>query len=261
VNVLAWGLRRIARSTWSVVVVVLVWELIARTGLVNAYLLPPPSAVLARLVAATRSGQLAADTWVTVYRTLCGFGIAVGIGGLVGLWMGRSRAVEWLLEPIVSIMFSTPKISFLPIFILWFGTFDASKILMAAFICAFPVISACHAGAKDINRLLPWVGQNIGMNERRIMRKIVLPSALPAWLSGAQIALPFAFIAIAVSEMMAGGGGLGARMMLAARFADSASVVASLSALAVVGLVMTVALERVRMRLLRWHTEVQAAAA
>ncbi len=242
----------------SLATVVLLWALMARSGLVNTFLLPPPATVLARLGDSLRTGQVLADGATTLYRTLAGFLLAVAVGGGIGFWMGTSRVGEWLLSPIVSFLFSTPKISFLPVFILWFGAFDGSKILMTAFICCFPVISACHAGVKDTGRLWRWVGENIGMSRRRITLKIVVPAALPALLTGAQISLPFAFIAVTVSEMVAGGGGLGARMMLAARFADSASVAAAIVAIGVLGVALSSLLTVLRRRLLRWHTEVEA---
>ncbi|HEV8259220.1 MAG TPA: ABC transporter permease subunit, partial [Burkholderiales bacterium] len=121
--------------------------------------------------------------------------------------------------------------------------------------------SACHSGAKDISRLGRWVGQNIGMSRSGIMRKIVVPATLPALFTGSEISLPFAFISVSVSEMMAGGGGLGARMMLSARFADSATVVGVILVLGVVGVALSAALTALRRGLLRWHTELEVAAA
>jgi len=241
--------------------VILVWQGIAASGAVNSYLLPPPTTVLSRLAHLVATGELFADTALTIYRTLVGFGIAVLVGALIGFWMGTSAFGEWLLSPIVSFLFSTPKISFLPIFILWFGTFDGSKILMTAFICAFPIISACHSGAKDVSRLWRWVGQNIGMSRSRVVRKIVVPATLPALLTGSAISLPFAFIAVSVSEMMSGGGGLGARMMLSARFADSATVVAIIIVLGVIGVALSAALTVLRRGLLHWDFTVDTVVA
>jgi ABC-type nitrate/sulfonate/bicarbonate transport system permease component len=96
------------------------------------------------------------------------------------------------------------------------------------------------------------------MSERRIFWKIVVPACIPALLNGAEVALPFAFIAITVSEMIAGGGGIGASMMLAARFADSTTVFGWLIVLAAMGALLTTAARAFRESLLRWHTEVDA---
>jgi ABC-type nitrate/sulfonate/bicarbonate transport system permease component len=252
------AVRALGRSSLSIAFALLLWGAVAHSGRVNAFLLPPPDAVVERLADSVGSGQLLADGALTLYRTLAGFALAVIVGAVVGFSMGASRATEWLLSPIVSFLFATPKISFLPVFIVWFGTFDGSKILMTAFICCFPVISACHAGVKDVSRLWRWVGENIGMSRRRITLKILVPATLPALLSGAQISLPFAFIAVTVAEMIAGGGGLGARMMLAARFADSPSVVAAILAIGLLGLLLSSLLTVLRHRLLSWHTEIEA---
>jgi ABC-type nitrate/sulfonate/bicarbonate transport system permease component len=250
-------LQSLGRSALALGLGLVVWGLIVQSGMVTPFLIPPPAAVFGRLVHLATTGDLLSDAAVTIYRTLAGFSLAVAVGAAIGLWMGTSRFSEWLLSPIVSFLFSTPKISFLPIFILWFGTFDGSKILMTAFICAFPVISACHSGAKDVSRLWRWVGANIGMSRRRIVTHIVVPATVPALFTGGQVSLPFAFIAVSVSEMMAGGGGLGARMMLAARFADSATVVAVIILLGAIGVTLSALLNRLRQWLLPWHFETE----
>lgn len=241
----------------SIAGVVCAWYLLTRFGQINAFLLPSPLMVAERLASLLVSGDLIIQAGLTLYRTLVGFGLAVLIGSLIGLWMGTSRAAEWFFEPIISISFPTPKISFLPIFILWFGAFDLSKILISTFICSFPVISACYEGVKDRDKYLLWVGKNLGMSERKIFWKITLPGVVPALLNGAEVSLPFAFIAVTVSEMMAGGGGIGARMMLAARFADSKSVFASIVVLALLGALLAFGAGVIRRHLLRWHTEVE----
>lgn len=253
--------QRYCRLPWpvvSVTAVVLVWWAMAWSGRISPYLLPSPYTVARRLVTLLTSGEAIKQSVVTLLRTLAGLGLAIAVGSVIGLWMGRSRRAEWAFEPVVSILFPTPKIAFLPIFILWFGAFDLSKILIAAFICAFPVITACQQGVRDMDTRLSWVGRNFGMSERRIFWKIVLPACIPALLNGAEVALPFAFIAITVSEMIAGGGGIGASMMLAARFADSTTVFGWLIVLAAMGALLTIAARAFRENLLRWHTEVDA---
>lgn len=243
--------------TVSIIGVVGGWYTLSRVGHIDPFLLPSPMAVLEQLGSLLATGDLVQQAGLTLYRTGIGFGLAVVVGSLLGFWMGKSKAARWFFEPLISVLFPTPKISFLPIFILWFGAFDLSKILIAAFICAFPVISACYEGVKDIDQRLLWVGRNMGIREQKLFWKIMLPAAVPALLNGAEISLPFAFIAVAVSEMLAGGGGVGAKMMLAARFADSKTVFASLITLAVLGALLAICARTVRVYLLQWHTEVE----
>ena len=240
----------------SVIAVVALWQLATATGRVSSFLLPPPADVARNIALLLANGDLLHQGALSLYRTTVGFGLAVLIGGAVGLAMGSIRSVERAFDPIISVLFPTPKISFLPIFILWFGAFDLSKILITAFICAFPVISACHDGLKDVDSRLAWVGQNMGMSTRRVFLKIVFPATLPALITGAEVSLPFAFISVVTAEMMAGGGGIGARMMLAARFADSKTVFAWLVTLAIIGALLTGLARVLRRQLLNWHTEV-----
>ena len=240
----------------SVISIVAVWQLLVAFGRIPPFLLPAPLNVCRKLASLLLTGDLIRETGLTLYRTSAGFALAVLVGSGLGLAMGTSRLFARTFDPIISILFPTPKISFLPIFILWFGTFDLSKVLIAAFICVFPVISACHDAIKGLDPRLSWVGRNLGMSTTTVFRKIVFPATIPSLINGAEVSLPFAFISIVTAEMMAGGGGIGARMMLAGRFADSTAVFAWLATLAVVGALLTSLAKVIRRRLLQWHTEV-----
>jgi len=240
----------------SVTSIIALWQFATMFGGVSNFLLPAPVDVARRILSLFFNGEVVREAVITLYRVAFGFALAVVIGAIVGLAMGSVRLVERALDPVISVLFPTPKISFLPIFILWFGAFDLSKVLITALICVFPVISACHEGLKDIDSRLAWVGRNMGMSNRRVFSKIVLPATVPALINGAEVSLPFAFISVVTAEMMAGGGGIGARMMLAARFADSRAVFAWLVVLAVLGAMLTGVARVARRQLLRWHTEV-----
>lgn len=242
--------------TVSVVSVIAAWQLIAVHGHISSFLLPAPMEVWRKLALSFQTGDLVLQGTITLYRTIAGFALAILIGAVVGFAMGTTHLMERAIDPIISVLFPTPKISFLPIFILWFGAFDLSKILIAAFICAFPIVSACHDGVKGLDPRLTWVGRNMGMSRKRVFWKITLPATVPALINGAEVSLPFAFISVVTAEMMAGGGGIGARMMLAARFADSKNVFAWLIALAIVGALLTALARWLRRWLLKWHTEV-----
>ncbi|MBI3077348.1 MAG: ABC transporter permease subunit [Deltaproteobacteria bacterium] len=172
--------------------------------------------------------------------------------------MGRLRTVRWLADPFVSVGFPMPKVSFLPIFILWFG-YDLSKILLTTVAAVFPIVAATHAGVAGVDRSLLWVGQNLKMREGRIFLRIVLPAILPQIFNGLQIAFPVGLIVVVVTEMLTGGRGVGTVMMMGARFGDSPAVFAGLVLVAALGLASLKGLAAIRARLLRWHQETRAA--
>jgi len=248
--------RRLAGLS-SLIAVVLAWEALARSGLLSAFLLPPISAVLTRVWEDAASGELAVNLGLTFYRALTGFAIAGVAGVVLGIVMTRSRWVRWFFDPIVSVGFPMPKIAFLPVFMLWLGLYDVSKISMAVFNAIFPVITATMAAAEGVDRHLLWSARSLGASERQLLREIILPAALPQILTGLQVALPVSMIVTIVTEMMMGGQGLGGAMIAASRFADSPGVFAGIVEIAVAGLCIVKAMTAIRRKLLIWHQEAQ----
>jgi ABC-type nitrate/sulfonate/bicarbonate transport system permease component len=239
----------------SVGLLIAAWEIVARSGTVTPYLLPSVGTVLERI----RDDAVAGDLWInmilTLYRAFAGFAIAATIGVAVGFAMARSRVAHWFFDPLISVGFPMPKIAFLPVIILWLGTFDVSKISMVVFDATFPVVTGTLVGIASVERELIWSARNMGASEREVLRQVVLPAALPQIMTGLQVALPLALIVAVVSEMVMGGYGLGGAMMTAYRFANSAGVFAGIVEIAAVGWVVVKLMARVRRRLLLWHPE------
>ncbi|MDH3315634.1 MAG: ABC transporter permease [Gammaproteobacteria bacterium] len=250
------GLRGLA-ATGSVIALLIAWELFARAEVVSAFLLPPLTLVLERIGKDLISGALPVQLGLTLYRAVAGFTLAALFGILIGVLMARSKSVSWFFDPIVSIGFPAPKIAFLPVFILWFGLFDLSKILMTVFAAIFPVIGATAAATEGVDKYLIWSARNAGASEGEILWEVVLPAAMPQIITGLQVALPISLIVTIVSEMVMGGEGLGGNMIGAARFADSVGVFAGIVQIAIAGYLLIKGLELIRQGLLVWHQETQ----
>src|SRR5438874_2686912 len=177
---------RRAGAIVPLLVLVVGWEAASRSGVVTPFLLPPISAVLERVWQDALSGELAVNLGLTLFRSLVGFAIA-GAGGVVlGILMTRQRVIRWFFDPIVSVGFPMPQIAFMPFFMLWLGLYDFSKISMAVFNALFSVITATIAAAAVVDRLLPWSARSFGLSERRLLRAVILPAALPQVMSGFQ---------------------------------------------------------------------------
>jgi ABC-type nitrate/sulfonate/bicarbonate transport system permease component len=242
-------------AVFSILVVLIAWEVFARSGKVTAFMLPPFSAVAERIYADAISGALWRNLSVTMLRALTGFFIAAGGGIALGAAMARNKVVRWFFDPIISVGFPMPKIAFLPIIILWLGVYDVSKICIVVLDAIFPVVTATLAGIAGVDKVLIWSGRNMGASERELMWQIVLPAALPQILTGLQVALPIALIVAIIAEMAMGGYGLGGAMMSASRFADSRGVFAGIVEIAIVGYALIKAMAVIRRRLLAWHQE------
>jgi len=239
----------------SVGLLVAAWELFARSGAVTPYLLPSVGTVLERIWTDAVAGDLWTNMAQTLWRAFAGFAVAAVIGVALGFAMARSRTAHWFFDPLISIGFPMPKIAFLPVIMLWLGTFDLSKISMVVFEATFPVVTGTLIGIAGVERELIWSARNMGASEREVLRQVVLPAALPQIMTGLQVALPVALIVAVVSEMVMGGYGLGGAMMTAYRFANSPGVFAGIVEIAVVGYVVVKLMVFVRRRLLLWHPE------
>ena len=246
-----------SRASFSIVALVVAWEVFARSGAVTPFLLPPLSVGAgAHLGRRAVAASCAINTGVTLYRALAGFADRGGAAAsLLGMAMSRNVSPRWFFDPIVSVGFPMPKIAFLPVVILWLGVYDVSKISMVVLDAIFPVVTATVIGIRGVERELIWSARNMGASERELLWQIVLPAALPQIMTGLQVALPIALIVAVVTEMLMGGYGLGGAMMTASRFADSRGVFAGIVEIAVVGYVLVKGMAILRRRLLIWHQE------
>jgi ABC-type nitrate/sulfonate/bicarbonate transport system permease component len=246
---------RFGAGIFSILVMLIAWELFARSGKVTPFMLPRFSVVLEYIHKDAVSGDLWLNLGLTLYRALTGFVIATVAGIALALAMSRSKIAHWFFDPIISVGFPMPKIAFLPIIILWLGLYDFSKISIIVFDAIFPVVTATLAGIAAVDKELLWSARNMGAKEHEIMWQVVLPAASPQILTGLQVALPISLIVAIIAEMVMGGYGLGGAMMGASRFANSPGVFAGIVEIAVVGYALIKVMALLRRRLLVWHQE------
>ena len=246
---------RLGAGIFSILVMLIAWELFARSGKVTPFMLPRFSTVLEYIYNDAVSGDLWVNLGLTLYRALTGFVIATVAGIALAMAMSRSKIAHWFFDPIISVGFPMPKIAFLPIIILWLGLYDFSKISIVVFDAIFPVVTATLAGIAAVDKELLWSARNMGAKEHEIMWQVVLPAASPQILTGQQVALPISLIVAIIAEMVMGGYGLGGAMMGASRFANSPGVFAGIVEIAVVGYALIKIMALARRRLLVWHQE------
>ena len=248
----------VAAHLASIVLLLIAWELFARSGRVTVFVLPPFSTVAERIWSDAVGGDLWLNIGLTLYRTFIGFLLACVIGIGLGVAMARNVLARWFFDPIISVGFPMPKVVFLPVIILWLGVFDVSKITMVTVELIFPVVTATLLGIQGVGHELIWSASNMGAKERELLWQVVLPAAFPQIMTGVQVALPIALIIAVFTEMAMGGFGLGGAMMQASRFADSRGVFAGIVEIAVVGFGVVKGLAILRRQLLLWHQEALA---
>lgn len=240
---------------YPLVLLLAAWEVVAGLGLVRPIFLPRVTTVLAQAVTLVQEGQILGVLLTSLYRAFAGLTLAVAVGVVVGIAMSRVRWVAWLADPLVALGFPSPKITFLPIFILWFGIDHLSKILLVTFTCVFPMVVSASHGAAAVNETWIWSARAMGTPERRLLWRVVVPAALPYLFSGLRVTLPVALITAFTAEMVGGGGGVGAALMFAQRFFETPTVFVYLLLMLLSGFLLDRALLALRAYVLRWHEE------
>lgn len=243
------------RSLASVVLLLVVWEIAGRAHFVPPLFLPPFSVVAAELGSSLADGTLLDDLALSLARAFVGLGLATICGVVAGLLMARSRFVHWLLDPLIAIGFPSPKIAFIPIFVLWFGIESLSKILLVAFACIFPVVIGSYGAARAVNRIYLWSAASLGSDRRGVFLHVILPACYPRIFTTLRVALPVALITTFTAEMVAGGGGMGATLIYSQRFFDSPTVFAYILVMLAVGLVFDGATLRIQNRYFAWAAD------
>jgi ABC-type nitrate/sulfonate/bicarbonate transport system permease component len=243
------------RSIASIIVILGAWELTAQLKLAPALFLPAMTTVIVTLADLIRDGSLPLDLAVSLYRAFAGLALATLIGVALGIAMARSRWLRWLFDPLIALGFPSPKIAFIPIFILWFGIDSTSKILLVAFACVFQMVIATYHAASSVNRIVIWSALSLGSSRSRLMMGIILPACFPRIFAALRVAVPVALITTFTCEMVAGGGGMGATLMYAQRFFESPTVYAYIVAMLTVGLLLDSAMLALKEHFPAWRDD------
>lgn len=237
-----------------ILVLLVVWQVVSFLRVIPRQALPMPTRVADALVTLTTDGALVAAVGVTIMRVVLAFTIAVAVGFVVGMAMSQVSLVEWFFDPIISVAFPIPKVTLVPIYVLWFGFGTVSTVALAATSALFPVAIATYNGAKTVDRELVWSARSMGLSRGETSLRVVLPAALPDILNGVQISLFLSFVVVVVAEMVTSGSGLGRILVESVRFFDTPAAIAAVVVIGVFGLLFDKLFRVVRARLLWWAT-------
>lgn len=190
-------------------ILAIAWEASSRLGLVSELALPPLSDVIAAWIEMIKDGELITNGVTSIYRALAGLGLAIVIGGVLGIAMAWSKPINVLVAPIVEIFYPLPKSALIPVTVIWLGFGDGSKILLIFLGCMLPVTIGAFNGARSSEQVLVWSARSMGANRLRMLWDVVLPSAMPELLNGIRTALALSFILLVSSELIVAQKGFG----------------------------------------------------
>jgi ABC-type nitrate/sulfonate/bicarbonate transport system permease component len=232
---------------------VLLWQTGASLGLIHSLFLPSPVTIATALYDLTINGELWRHLSASLARLAIGWTVGTVCGISVGLTVGLWSAARSPGMAVVSALFPIPKIALVPLFIIWFGIGEGSKIVTLAFGVFFPTVIATVGGVDNVSRGLIRMGQSFGLSHAAIVRKIVLPGALPALLSGFRVTASIAIILLVAAEMIGADRGIGAFVLAAGNLYDTGNLLAGIVVLSVLGLVVAWLIGRVERLLLGWR--------
>ncbi len=233
------------------IAVLLVWQLAALRGLPEYVLSPVQIAAFFAQALGTR--ELYENIGASLGRSLPGFVIGSALGAALGLAAGTARWFDRLLSPAVFLTYPVPKIVMLPIFMIWFGIGDLSKVLIIALACFYPSFINAFYGARATPRILVWSARNMGATQAQIFRRVVLPGALPLIFAGMRVSLALSFIVMFATEMINARSGLGHLIREAENGLRFDLMYVALLAIAILGYAGDRLLRFLREKLLPWE--------
>ncbi|MCA0919947.1 ABC transporter permease [Pseudooceanicola nanhaiensis] len=236
------------------VVLIAFIEIGTRSGFISSLTLPRPSDVLATLVQLYKSGQLFEHLVPSLTRLAVGASLGAIVGISVGVMIGLFSYVRAGLVPLVAAIFPIPKIALLPLFVIWFGIDESSKYALIAFGTFTPTVVATYGAVDNVDRSLIRMGQSFGLSWFSIVRKIVLPGAMPGILSGLRISLAIAIILLVAAEMLGAQHGIGAYILEAGSLYDLERLFAGVVILSLLGVITSGAIGLIERRVLGWRT-------
>ncbi len=240
--------------SWLVpVVLIAAWEASARWGGLAPQVLPAPSKVALSAAALIANGELLTDMGVSLLRAIAGF-VAGGLAGFaLGIAVGFSPVAEALLDRSVQMLRAVPFLAVLPLVIVWFGIGEVAKVFLVSLGVLFPIYVNTVLGIRQVDPKLLEMGRVRGLSQWQLVRRIVLPGALPSILTGVRYALATAWLALVVAETIAANSGIGFLAMDAREFLRTDVIVMTIMIYALIGVAADSLARLLERRLLAWH--------
>ena len=231
-------IRSLRRGLTTIIVLAAIYEAVARSGYFAPALMPPLGDVAHTLVDSLLDGTMLGHAAATLYRVLCGFGLAVFFGLPLGVLMGRWRPVENFVLPLASALMPIPSLAWVPVFILWFGLGNTVTILIVFYAALFPMLLNTWSGVRSVNPIWLRAAGAMGANEHALFWKVIIPGASPFIIAGLRQSFLRSWVAVIGAEMLAASDwGLGWVIFDAKEFLNTDVMLASLIVIGCIGFV------------------------
>ena len=251
--------RTLIRRLWLtrlliVAAALLLWEIAARWW-IEPMFLSPPSRVLLSLDSVFETDGVPAALRITFWELAIAFAISVAIGLVVGLAVGLSRFSQRSFMPIILLLYGTPQVTILPLFILYFGIGPASKIAFGVSHGIFPIIVTVVAGVQGIKPILTVAARSMGASRWQVLRYVIFPHMIPSFFAGMRLGMTGVLLGVLLAELYVSTAGIGYFTTLFTQNFDPTRLLGLISVLAAMAIVLNEIVRRAEVHFGRWHTD------
>ncbi|MCW2696458.1 MAG: nitrate transporter permease [Modestobacter sp.] len=241
-------------SVLAVALFLILWEVSGRVGIVSPFFVSSPSGVVTAGIEYFQSGLVWTDMKISGLEFVIGYVLAVVVGIPLGLAMGWYKTLHAALSPFVDFLFSTPRVAFLPLLIVWMGVGIAPKVALVFIMAVLPLLMSVISGVKTVDKTLLSVGKLFGASQLTVFRTIVLPGSVPSIIAGLRVAVGTGLIGMVVGELYASSEGLGYRIVEAGQLFQTDRLFVAAIIVAIAGVLLSGALARLEKRLSAWRS-------
>ncbi|MGF2620623.1 ABC transporter permease [Bacillus cereus] len=247
------NIKFLIRAITIPIIILIIWQLAGVFGLVSKTVLPTPLDIFVAFQELIKTGELFGHLSISVFRAAAGFFIGGSLGIILGTIVGFSTRSEQYLDPSVQMLRTVPHLAVAPLFVLWFGFGETSKVLLIADGAFFPLYVNAFLGIRGVDSKLFDVARVLEFSKRKLITKLILPAAFPNLLLGARLSLGVAWVSLVVAELMGSTEGIGYMIMDARQFSNTDIVFVGIIIFAFVGKFSDSLVRLLEVKFLRWR--------
>ncbi|ACM13179.1 ABC transporter permease [Bacillus paranthracis] len=247
------NIKFLIRAITIPIIILIIWQLAGVFGLVSKTVLPTPLDIFLAFQELIKTGELFGHVSISVFRAAAGFFIGGSLGIILGTIVGFSTRSEQYLDPSVQMLRTVPHLAVAPLFVLWFGFGETSKVLLIADGAFFPLYVNAFLGIRGVDSKLFDVARVLEFSKRKLITQLILPAALPNLLLGARLSLGVAWVSLVVAELMGSTEGIGYMIMDARQFSNTDIVFVGIIIFAFVGKFSDSLARLLEVKFLRWR--------
>jgi len=236
----------------GIAIILVLWEIVTGLGIVSPLFLPAPSAIIMTGWEMIVSGEIYENLMASLYRIGVGYVIGAVVGIVAGVILGFSKWADAIGTPIVYAIYPIPKIALLPLFILWLGIGELSKVTIIALGVFFPVVINTFSGVKSVDQMLIKAAVTFGSSPFNVVRKVILPGSLPMIFAGLKLAAGTSLLLLVSAEMIAAQNGIGSMVLHYGNLMITTKLMVGVVVLSLLGLTFNRGLQWLENKLLPW---------